>query len=68
MEMNTTTVAIFAIIAATGLIWTITVSQPADAWHSLFGSRKLCMQYMTEVNGNTTKEANFMCNKVVPHN
>ena len=62
MNIPKTTLAIFAIFATTGLIWAIAVSQPADAWHVLFGSRKLCV---TEVNHNTTREANFMCNRVI---
>jgi hypothetical protein len=67
MKISTRTIAIFTIFAATGLIWAMTVSQPADAWHSLFGSKKLCTQYLIQVQHNTTKDANFICNKIVPH-
>ena len=67
MEISTTTLAVFAIFAATGLIWAIAVSQPTDAWHTMFESKKLCTQYMIQVQHNTTRDANFICNKIVPH-
>ena len=67
MQLTKTAVVIFAIVAATGMIWAITVSQPADAWHSLFASKKECTNYMKTVVGNTTAEAQAMCNKVIPH-
>jgi hypothetical protein len=67
MQLTKTAMVIFAIVAATGIIWTITVSQPADAWHSLFASKKECTNYMKSVVGNTTAEAQAMCNKVIPH-
>ena len=66
MKIPTRTIAIFAVVAATGLIWAIAVSQPADAWHSLFASKKLCVDFMKQT-GNTTSQAQFMCNKVIPH-
>jgi hypothetical protein len=67
MQLTKTAVVIFAIVAATWLIWAITVSQPADAWHSLFASKKECTNYMKSVLGNTTAQAQAMCNKVIPH-
>ena len=67
MKISIRTLAIFAIVAANGVIWTMTVSQPADAWHTIFGSKKDCTNYMTTVNGNTNRDAQFMCQKVIPH-
>jgi hypothetical protein len=67
MKIPTRTLTIIAILAATGLIWAIAVSQPADAWHTLFASKKDCTNFMKNVLGNTTAQAQAMCNKVVPH-
>ena len=67
MKIPTRTLAIFAILATTGLIWAVAVSQPADAWHSQFASKKECTNFMQTVLGNTTAQANAMCNKVIPH-
>ena len=67
MQLIKTVVVIFAIVAATGLIWDITVSKPVDAWHSMFDSKKQCTDFMKSVVGNTTSEAQAMCNKVIPH-
>ena len=63
------TLAIFAIVAVTGLIWTLTVSvsEEANAWHSQFETKKECTNFMKTVLGNTTAQANTMCNKVIPH-
>jgi hypothetical protein len=64
--------AIFAVVAAAGIIGAIgvlflTTAQSAYAWHSLFGSKKDCTDYMKTVNGNTTAQAQFMCQKIIPH-
>ena len=67
MQLIKTVVVIFAVVAATGLIWAITVSQPAVAWHSLFDSKKECTDFMKSVVGNTSSQAQAMCNKVIPH-
>ena len=67
MKIPRRTIAIFAVFAATGLIWAVAVSQPVDAWHSQFATKKNCTNYMTTVQGNTTAEANFMCQKIIPH-
>lgn len=61
------TLAIFAIIAVTGLIWTLTVSELANAWHSQFATKKECVNFMKDVLHNTTAQAQTMCNKVIPH-
>jgi hypothetical protein len=70
MELSITTVAIVAmvIVAATGLTWTVTQSQSVDAWHSEFDSKKQCVNYVDEVNLDTTKDqAQEMCEEDVPH-
>jgi hypothetical protein len=69
MELSITTVAIVAmvIVAATGLIRTVTQSQSVDAWHSEFDSKKQCVNYVDEVNRDTTRaEAQDMC-EVITH-
>jgi hypothetical protein len=71
MSQLHTTMAIFAIVAAAGIIGTLgvflTTAQSADAWHSLFASKKECTNFMKTVLGNTTAQAQIMCMKVVPH-
>jgi hypothetical protein len=67
MELITRILAIFAIVAVIGLIWTLTVSESANAWHSMFASKKACVNWFKAL-GNTTSEGEFACNNVVPHN
>jgi hypothetical protein len=67
MELSTRILAIFVIVAVTGLIWTLTVSESADAWHSMFESKKACLNWFKAL-GNTTSEGEFACDNVVPHN
>ncbi len=61
------TLAIFAILAVTGLIWTLTMSESVIAWHSEFATKKECTNFMKDTLGNTSSQANVMCNKIVPH-
>jgi hypothetical protein len=70
MSQLHTVIAIFAVAAAAGIIIGavavfLTSAELASAWHSQFGSKKECMNYYTSV-GNTTKEANVICNDI-PH-
>jgi hypothetical protein len=71
MSQLHTIIAVFAVVAAAGIIGTVavflTTAQPADAWHSLFQSRKECVNFMKTELGNTTAQAQIMCQKVVPH-
>jgi len=67
MELITRILAIFAIVAVIGLIWTLTVSESANAWHSMFASKKACVNWFRAL-GNTTSEGEFACDNVVPHN
>ena len=71
MSQLNAVMAIFAVVATAGIIGTVgvflTTAQSADAWHSLFGSKKLCTDYMKTVAGNTTAQAQFMCQKIIPH-
>jgi len=41
--------------------------ESVNAWHSQFSTKKECTNFMKDVIGNTTAEANAMCQKVVPH-
>jgi uncharacterized membrane protein len=71
MSQLNTVMAIFAVVAAAAIIGTVgvflTTAQSADAWHSLFASKKECTNFMKTVLGNTTAQAQIMCVKVVPH-
>jgi hypothetical protein len=67
MELTTRILAIFAIVAVTGLIWMLTVSESANAWHSMFESKKACINWFKAL-GNTTLEGEFACDNVVAHN
>ena len=67
MELTTRIIAIFAIVAVTGLILMSTVSESANAWHSMFESKKACLNWFKAL-GNTTSEGEFACDNVVPHN
>jgi hypothetical protein len=66
MELTARILAIIAIVAVTGSIWTLTVSESANAWHSMFESKKACVNWFKAL-GNTTSEGEFACEKVVPH-
>lgn len=66
MDSTTTTLAIFVIVAATGLIWMLTSSQSVDAWHTIFESKKECVTFLKN-SGNTTSESQFIGKTVIPH-
>jgi hypothetical protein len=67
MELTTRILAMFAIVAVTGLIWMLIVSESTNAWHSMFESKKACLNWFKAL-GNTTSEGEFACDNVVPHN
>ena len=67
MELTTRIITIFAIVAVIGVIWMSTVSESANAWHSMFESKKACLNWFKAL-GNTTSEGEFACDNVVPHN
>jgi hypothetical protein len=67
MELTTRILAIFAVVAVTGLIWMLTVSESANAWHSMFENKKACINWFKTL-GNTTSEGEFACDNEVPHN
>jgi hypothetical protein len=68
MEFWITILTMIAIITATGLIWTVTQSQSVDAWHSQGrASKQDCVNYIMQVTGNNATEAEFKCEKVIPH-
>ena len=66
MVLTARILGIFAIVAVTGLIWMLSVSESANAWHSMFASKKACVNWFKAL-GNTTSEGEFACDKVVPH-
>jgi hypothetical protein len=45
----------------------LATAQSANAWHSLFETKKECTNFMKTVLGNTTSQAQLMCVMVVPH-
>jgi hypothetical protein len=63
--MKTLVLITIIAIATTGLIWTVTQLQSVDAWHTLFASKKECVNLMNNEIGNTTSQ--FMCQIVAPH-
>ena len=69
LQEPTTKLAIIAIAAAVALLGVIAISaaQSADAWHTLFATKKECVKFMKTVLGNTTAQAQVMCLKVAPH-
>jgi hypothetical protein len=63
-----TVIALFTIVTAVGIIGAgvmvlLTTADSAAAWHSQYESKKQCLNYYTSV-GNTTKEANVICNEI----
>ena len=73
METHSTLV-IFTLIAALGLVGALAIDiminiefKSAAAWHSQFASKKECTNFMINTLGNTTSQAQAVCNKVIPH-
>ena len=70
-QLNIVT-AIFAIVAAAGIIGTVAVvvflatAESADAWHTTFAIKKECTNFF-KAGGNTSAQANFACQKLLPH-
>lgn len=62
--------AIFAVVVAAGIIGTVAVflatAESADAWHRIFASKKECTNFF-KAGGNTSAQANFVCQKLLPH-
>ena len=69
MPMRDATLIVLAIVAAAAMFGVLAISaaQSADAWHTLFQTKKECVNFMKTVLGNTTAQANVMCQKVAPH-
>ena len=66
MRRLNTIMTMLAIVVSSGIMVDLLV-EPVDAWQSIFASKKECTNFMKETNGNTTSQAQFMCNKLVPH-
>jgi hypothetical protein len=65
MNKITAVLIVFAIVAAGGLIWTFTILDSANAWHSKFDTKKDCVNAFS---GNFGKKgANAICQKEIPH-
>jgi hypothetical protein len=72
METNTA-IVLFALVAALGLVGVLVVDimmnidiKSAAAWHTQFASKKECTNFF-KASGNTTSQAQLICNKVIPH-
>ncbi len=66
MNQLLTIMVMLTIVAFAGTIVNFTV-ESVDAWHSQFETKKECTNFMKNTFGNTSSEANAMCNKVLPH-
>jgi hypothetical protein len=68
--MNKTTKAIFLMLVvpeAAVLLSAIVVAEESMAWHTMFGSKKECVQFFKDVVGNTTRDSHLICQKIIPH-
>ena len=61
-----TTLMVLTIVASAGTIVNFSV-ESVHAWHSEFETKKECTNFMKNEVGNSTAEANVMCQKIVPH-
>jgi hypothetical protein len=66
MNQLHTIMMVLAIVASAGIFANFLV-ESVDAWHSQFATKKDCTNFMKDVVGNTTAEANAMCQKIIPH-
>jgi len=66
MNQLHTIMMVLTIVASAGLMVNFSV-ESVDAWHSLFETKKECTNFMKNTLGNTTAEANAMCQKIIPH-
>jgi hypothetical protein len=66
MNQLHTMLMMLLIVAAAGIMFNFLI-ESVNAWHSQFSTKKECTNFMKDVIGNTTAEANTMCQKVVPH-
>lgn len=66
MNQLPTIMMVLTIVASAGTIVNFSV-ESVDAWHSEFDTKKECTTHMKEEVGNSTAEANVMCQKIVPH-
>lgn len=66
MNQLHTIMMVLNIVASAGTIVNFSV-ESVDAWHSEFETKKECTNFMKNTVGNSTAEANVMCQKIVPH-
>jgi hypothetical protein len=66
MNQFYTIMMMLTFVTSAGTIVNFSV-ESVDAWHSLFATKKECTNFMKNTLGNTTAEANVMCQKIVPH-
>ena len=66
MNQLHTIMTVLAIVASAGVMVNFVV-ESVDAWHTLFETKKECTNFMKSELGNSSKEANVMCQKIVPH-
>jgi uncharacterized membrane protein len=66
MDQLYTIIMVLTIVASAGTIVNFSV-ESVDAWHTQFATKKECTNFMKNTLGNTTAEANAMCQKIIPH-
>jgi len=66
MNQLYTIMMVLTIVASAGTIVNFSV-ESVDAWHTQFATKKECINFMKNTLGNTTAEANAMCQKIIPH-
>jgi hypothetical protein len=67
--MNKTTRAIFLmlVVVSAVFVFAIVSMQSSTAYHSLYPTKKECVQFFKETIGNTTRDSNITCQKIIPH-
>lgn len=62
-------VSLVAVVLAAGIIGMVGVylltPESISAWHTQFESKKECINFMK--NTLSSKQANIMCNEIIPH-
>ena len=66
MNQLYTIMMVLTIAASAGTIVYFSI-ESVDAWHSQFETKKECTNFMKNTLGNTSSEANAMCQKILPH-
>ena len=66
MSQLHTIMIVLAVVASAGVVVNFLV-ESVDAWHVEFSSKKECRDAFIETTGDTTEEANRVCERLIPH-